>query len=92
MPTADGEKALRIKVVPGASRTRLAGLLGDRLKVQVAAPPEDGKANKALCQMLAKALGVGKGDVNVTAGRTQPQKIVTISGLSPEQVAEKLET
>ena len=47
-----------MKVVPGASRTRLAGQLGDALKVAVAAPPEAGKANAALIELLAQVFAV----------------------------------
>ncbi|NJL30609.1 MAG: DUF167 domain-containing protein [Phycisphaerales bacterium] len=72
---------VRVKVVPGASRLRLAGLLGDRLKIQVSAPPEDGKANAALCQVLAEALQINLRQVNVVEGHTRPQKMVRIEGL-----------
>jgi uncharacterized protein (TIGR00251 family) len=73
--------AIRVKAVPGASRSRIVGMLGDRLKVAVAAPPEGGKANEALCALLADALGVPRRSVSVTAGHAQPQKTVTVGGL-----------
>ena len=78
--TADGV-ALRVKVVPGASRTKLAGLLGDRLKLAVAAPPEAGKANRAVCALLAETFHVSPRDVTVVAGRTQPTKTVEVMDL-----------
>ncbi|HEX7009376.1 MAG TPA: DUF167 domain-containing protein [Phycisphaeraceae bacterium] len=87
--TAEGT-AIQLKVVPGASRTRLAGWLGDRLKVQIAQPPEAGKANRAVCELLAKQLGVARADVTLIAGATQPLKTVVIAGLSPQQVAQRL--
>ena len=87
---AAGVATVRLKVVPGASRTRLAGMLGDRLKVQVAAPPEAGKANKAVCTLIAKTLGVAKKDVQLAAGDTQPLKTLAIAGLTANQVAGKL--
>jgi len=49
---------IAVKAVPGAARDEIAGLLGERLKVRVAAPPEDGKANEAICRVLAAALGL----------------------------------
>ena len=52
---------LSVKVVPGASRDRVAGMLGDALKVQVSAPPEAGKANKAVLRVLAEFLNVKNG-------------------------------
>lgn len=72
---------IRVKAVPGARRTRVAGALGDRLKVQVAAPPEDGRANSAICQLLAELLGVRPGAVMVNAGMTSPQKTLHITGI-----------
>ena len=77
---ADGV-SLRIKVVPNASRTKIVGVLGDRLKVSVAAPPEGGKANKMLETLIAKTLGVAKKQVAVVSGHTQPQKRVHITGV-----------
>ncbi len=48
---------LRVKVVPGASRSEIVGVLGDPLKIRIAAPPEKGKANQALLQLIADWLG-----------------------------------
>jgi len=81
---------LRVKVVPNASRTKLAGLLGDRLKLSVSAPPENGKANDAVCQLLAKTFGLPVRQIEVTAGHTQPTKTLRIEGLSLEEALEKL--
>lgn len=81
---------LRIKVVPGASREKVVGMLGDRLKLAVSAPPEAGKANKAVCKLLAGALGVPARDVAVTAGHTQPTKTVAVAGLGTDQAAQRL--
>ena len=65
---------IRVKVVPGASRSRIAGVLGDRLKIQVAAPPEGGKANRAVAEVLAEWLGVAKSEVELVSGAGQPTK------------------
>ena len=80
-----GQVCLRIKAVPGASRTKIAGLLGDRLKVTVAAAPQGGKANKAICQLLAKIFSVAPRDVTVVKGATNPLKTVQFSGLTYDQ-------
>lgn len=82
--------AIRVKVVPGASRSRIVGVLGDRLKVAVAAPPEDGKANAAVCGLLAEAMGVSARDVRVSAGMSQPRKTITVAGVTCEQAAERI--
>ena len=75
-----GDILLRIKVVPGASRDEIAGILGDRLRIRVSAPPERGRANKAVCALLASVIGVKANDVAVTEGRTSPLKVVRITG------------
>lgn len=90
LSSADAGVALRIKVVPNASRSRIAGMLGDRLKVQLAAPAEAGKANKALCELIARRLDIKRGEVTVTLGHTQPHKTLTLAGLTAEEVARRL--
>ena len=72
---------LLIKAVPGAKRDEIAGMLGDRLKVRVSAPPEDGRANDAICAVLAAALGVRPRDVKIVAGHTRAEKTVEIDGV-----------
>jgi len=81
---------LRIKVVPGSSRNKIAGMLGDRLKVAVAAPPEGGKANKAVIRLLAKAAGVSPATVTVDAGHTQPLKTLRFAGMGDDELATRL--
>ena len=49
---------LPVKVVPGAARSEVAGRLGAAVKVRVAAPPEGGQANRAVCALLAERLGL----------------------------------
>lgn len=87
--TPDGV-SVRVKVVPGASRSRIAGMLGERLKVMVAAPPEGGKANQAVCDLLAAVLGLRGRDAIVEAGHTQPRKRVLLLGASLCDVTERL--
>ena len=88
--TPDGVE-IPVKVVPGASRDRIVGVLGDALKVQVAAPPEKGKANKALTAVLARQLGVACKQVTVVRGQTNPQKTVRVRGLSADELWTRLE-
>jgi hypothetical protein len=80
-----------VKVVPGSSRSRIAGLLGTALKVNIAAAPEKGKANKELVLFLAKWLGIPKAAVHVIAGLHDPRKEVHIDGLKSEAVVRALE-
>jgi uncharacterized protein (TIGR00251 family) len=81
---------LALKVVPGASREKIVGPLGERLKVAVQKPPEKGAANKAVCVLVAEALGLRPADVRILRGETRPEKDLLISGLGPEEVAKRL--
>ena len=71
---------IAVKAVPGAKRDQIVGRLGDRLKIRVAAPPEDGKANQAVRALLADALGVRARDVRLVSGHSSAEKIVEVSG------------
>ncbi len=77
---------LRVRVVPGASATGLAGELGGALRVRVAAPPVEGRANAALLAFLAGRLGLRPRDLRVEAGASGRDKLVVVRGRSPEQV------
>lgn len=79
-----------VKVVPGASRTKIAGVLGDALKVAVAAPPEKGKANDAVVELLADRLGVGRKAVAVVAGTTNPRKTIRVVGVTADECQRRL--
>ncbi|GDY14547.1 hypothetical protein LBMAG53_34250 [Planctomycetota bacterium] len=75
--SVNGEVELRLKVVPGASRTEISGLHGDRLKVRVTAPPEGGKANQAVCAFLESLVG---GRATVVSGAAHAEKTIRLSG------------
>lgn len=87
---SQGRTCLAIKAVPGASRDEVAGLLGDRLKVRISAPPEGGKANKAICKLLARTLGVKPGDIEIVNGASSAEKVVAVTGLDVEVTRERL--
>ncbi len=79
------------KIVPGSNcPTRICGLLGEMLKVKVAAVPEKGKANQCLIGFLAEKLSVKKNAVNIISGSTSPIKRVHVVGISPETLLQKL--
>ncbi|HMD47591.1 MAG TPA: DUF167 domain-containing protein [Bryobacteraceae bacterium] len=72
---------LRVKVIPKSSRTELAAVLPDGTwRVKIAAAPEKGKANRALCEFIAEKLGVAKSSVRVISGETSQLKRVQIDG------------
>jgi uncharacterized protein (TIGR00251 family) len=81
---------LNVKVVPGASRTRFVGRYGQGIKVQVAAPPEGGKANAAVIALLAQVLNVAANAVEIAAGHSSPRKVLLIRGLDPAALQAKL--
>jgi uncharacterized protein (TIGR00251 family) len=81
---------LHVKVVPGSSRDRVAGRYGEGIKVQTSAPPEGGKANAAVANILAQFLGIRSSQVALVSAPANPRKQFRISGLSPAQLAEKL--
>ena len=71
---------LRIKVVPGASKSEIVGILGNRLKVRIAAAPEQGEANQALLALLRKWLGTTQ--IELIAGSASAEKTVRVNGLN----------
>lgn len=90
MSDASGPIRLKLKVVPGASRTEIAGWLGHKLKVRVSAAPEKGKANSAVIAIIAQTLGISLGSVRIVAGQTSAQKTIEISGVTTAQLQQQL--
>ena len=82
---------LSCHVQPGAKRTAVAGVYGAALKISLAAPPVDGKANKELCVFLAKKLGLPKSAVELVSGQTSRDKVVFLPGVTPDRLAAALE-
>jgi uncharacterized protein YggU (UPF0235/DUF167 family) len=74
---------LSVKVIPRSPRTEFAGELADgTLKIRLAAIPEKGKANDALCAFLAAHYGVARERVVVISGQTSARKLVRIDGVA----------
>lgn len=85
-----GGAVLEVVVVPRASRTRVVGEHGGRLKLQLAAPPVDGAANEALLGFLADALGVRRAAVVILRGESGRRKTVRVDGAVAADVAAAL--
>ena len=81
---------LRIHVQPGAGRSSVVGRHGDALKVRVAAPPVEGRANDAARALLAEALGVSESDVELTSGQSSRTKRFRLNGLDAEEAEKRL--
>lgn len=73
---------LKVKVAPGSRRNAIAGWMGDTLKLQVQAPPEKGRANAAVIELLAAELGCSKTAVQVVSGANARSKTVVVEGWS----------
>ena len=69
---------LEIKAIPGASKTEFAGVKDGRLRIRLAAAPEDGKANAEMLSFLSKALGCAKRDLRIVSGEKSRLKVVAI--------------
>ena len=82
---------LRLHVQPGAGRSQVTGVFGTALKVRVAAPPEGGRATAAVLKLVAEALGVDEGALQVTAGDRSRVKRVLVRGMPPDALARSLE-
>ena len=78
------------KIVPGSSRTAICGLLGQMLKIKVAAAPEKGKANQCLLRFLSEQLGVREKAISIISGKSRPVKHIRVLGISAETVSRRL--
>jgi uncharacterized protein len=72
---------LKIRVQPRASRTEVAGEREGAIVIRVNAPPVDGRANEAVCRLIAKRLGVASGAVRVVRGEAARDKLVRVDGI-----------
>ncbi len=81
---------ITVKVHPRAKRTRIAGRLGDAWKLDLAAPPVDGKANEACIRFFAELAGVPQSRVRIVLGLTSRTKVIEIDEVSQEMLESKL--
>lgn len=76
---------LSLHIQPGAKKSELVGEHGERLKVKIKAPPQDGEANLCLIQFIADLLKLPKAKVHLISGESSRQKLVLVE-LSPEEI------
>lgn len=81
---------LRIKAVPGASRSEIVGRLGPALKVRVAAPPEGGKANREVLALVAAKLGLAEARVTLVSGQSAAAKVLSVRGVDETEAWRRL--
>ena len=81
---------LAIRVQPRAKRTEVAGEREGAIVIRVNAPPVEGKANEAVCKLIAKRLGVPARAVRILRGETGRDKVVRVDGMDAEAAREAL--
>jgi len=79
-----------VLVAPRASRNRILGVHDARLKIQLTAPPVEGKANDALVRFIAEELGVARAQVEIVGGAANKRKTVRLTGVAPHLALLKL--
>jgi uncharacterized protein (TIGR00251 family) len=79
-----------VRVQPRASRTELAGEYNGSIKIRVAAPPVEGRANEECRRFIAKLVGVSASAVEIVAGASSRDKVVLIKGAAAQRVLEAL--
>lgn len=82
--------SLKLRIVPNAKRDEVVGEYGDAVKVKVAAPAVEGKANEALLEFIAEKLGVPRRDIRLAAGEKSRDKAVKVAGLDSEEARGRL--
>jgi uncharacterized protein (TIGR00251 family) len=80
----EGRVTLTLYIQPGASRSEVAGVHGDALKIRLAAAPVDGKANAALITFVAERLQVAKSALTLKSGQTSRRKVLEVLGAPPD--------
>jgi uncharacterized protein (TIGR00251 family) len=88
--TVPGGVVISCKAAPSASKTAIAEIGAEEVRVRIAAPPVDGKANKELIRFFAKLLGVSKSSVEILKGESGKNKRLLVAGVTAEDVQKKL--
>ena len=82
---------VKVKIVPGSSKNKIIGAYNNALKISIAAPPVEGKANKKCITYLAKFFDVAKSKVEIISGQTSKNKLIKIYDISQKEFLDKLE-
>lgn len=81
---------IEVRLQPRAGRDEVAGERGGRIVIRVTAPPVDGRANRALCRLVAKRAGVARGRVTVVRGERSRDKLVRVEGIDDADLRARL--
>lgn len=91
LTASKGGTLLPVKVTANAKRTALLGLHGGSLKIAVAAPAQQGRANRALVKFVGELLGVAAGQIEIARGQASTHKTLYISNLGPPQISKRVQ-
>ncbi len=81
---------LSVRVQPRASRNRVGEYRDGTLRVSVTSPPQDGRANAAVLEVIADALGVAKSQLRIVRGHSSRDKVIAVDGMTGEEVERRL--
>ena len=85
-----GGISFSIRATPRAKRNQVTGIVNGALKVSVTAPPEDGRANEAVIEVLADWLGIKRRQIEILSGASNRNKVVRVSGVTREVILNRL--
>lgn len=80
-----------VKIHPRAKKNAITGEFGDTLKLSLAAPPIDGKANEACIEFFAKLLKVPRSSVTIASGQSNRKKVIRVVGISAAEIRKSIE-
>ena len=87
---SNNESKISLRIQPGAPKNAVAGVVNGVWKIRIAAPPVEGKANRALIEFLSEVLDIPKSSIAIVRGETGRDKVVAINGLTKEEVDKRL--
>ncbi|GAI24606.1 unnamed protein product [marine sediment metagenome] len=82
---------IRTKIIPGSSKNKIIGIFADTLKIAIAAPPVEGKANKKCISYLSKHFDIAKFKIEILSGKNSRNKLIKIYNINQNYFLEKLE-
>lgn len=82
---------IKIKIIPGSSKDKIIGIYNDVLKIIIAAPPVEGKANKKCIAYLAKYFNIAKSKIEIISGQTSKNKLIKIYDINQKDFLDKIE-
>jgi len=86
------QATIAVKIHPRSKRNAITGKIGDVLKVDLTAPPVEGRANEACIEFLADLLRLARSSMTIVSGKTSRSKVIRVAGLSQDEVERQIGT